>query len=164
MGFVRIVVYGLTVVFVSGAPVSSASAEVICETEISYKWKPAGAEVAQNVSVSRVVRRGADEAAAKLELGNAVLRESHSVRAQCRRAHENMASCLSSKYSAAQRSLDTTSFSARKAIEEAIAADCASQQGACAEVVNSEPKCVEKLEPTPTPAESGKEDKKKKKS
>lgn len=121
---------------------TSALAEVRCRSDISFQWKKAEGGEKIDVPWGAVVVRGADEAAAKLELQRRVDEEKLKAHETCRKAHENMSGCFSMKFSAMTATLQSLNFSSRKALEEAISADCKSQQGRCEGIASTEFACV----------------------
>lgn len=146
----------LAIIF--GFFLSSAHAETLCRTSLSYKWKKAGPAV-EEASVDKIVVEalGADEAQAKSVLMIRVPQEKAKVAEACRAEHENTSDCLSTKFAAKASVINALRFDARKALQDAIAADCAAQQGSCGAVVMTEPQCEERAVEAPT---DGKEEKK----
>ena len=116
-------------------------AEFVCASEVSYKWKKGEKE--SSVSVSRIERRGADEAAGKAALEESLSREKSDALDECRKQHENMAGCMSAKFTSNSDALRSMSFPARKQLEEAVGADCKEGQGSCTEAATSEAVCRE---------------------
>lgn len=127
------------------------SAQVTCESVISYKWSrrelpnvtPAAA---QSVDVKKLIATGSDEVAVKARLGEQIPLEKSRAMDACRREHESLADCLSAKYAAKAAVLNTLRFESRKAFEDAIHSDCSAQQGICGEVLNSDLHCAVKAE------------------
>lgn len=163
---------------------TTASADFTCSTTLSYKWikteagskaqvpasstpqaekggEGAAASEPSIVTLTAIEKSGVDEAAAKAALQVEVSKGKIRASDACQRDHESFATCMVTKLKSDSSTLGVLSFSARKKVEEAIAADCKAQQGTCLTVESSEPKCVEKIVPTPAGgAEAGKGDKK----
>ncbi|NLF25622.1 MAG: hypothetical protein GX589_08220 [Deltaproteobacteria bacterium] len=117
-------------------------ADFSCVASVSYQWKKEGGEP-QSVFFINVAGNAADMEAAKVQVSR--LADSEKVRARdaCMRQHENLSGCISAKFAAESSLLAKLGFSARKSLEEAINADCKSQQGQCLEPVVSEIKCLQ---------------------
>ena len=126
----------------------SCFAEHICRASVSYAWQREKDVTKIIVFVGTLEAKGADEAAAKLELQERAEREKNKASEQCTREHENQSGCVAAKMTSMSAAIQSLTFSARKLIEESIASDCKSQQGKCSESAMSEPRCVEKVEPT----------------
>jgi hypothetical protein len=117
-------------------------AETSCSVEVNYAWKRGGKEE-QKVMWGLFAAKGGDEAAAKSKLEALVNKERGKARERCLREHENLAGCISSKFSAKADIIRSLSFTGRKALETAIASDCQAAQGICGDAASSEPKCAE---------------------
>jgi hypothetical protein len=119
------------------------------------------------IQLAVVEAKGADEAAAKAALQKASVRQLERVRGECRKRHENSASCIASKFDVTGPTIRGLDFSARKAVEEAIKADCETQRGTCKKVEATEAVCAEIVVAAAASvspeagAEAGKDDKKK---
>ena len=135
-------------------------AETTCRGGVVYRWKPTGSETPQDVALRSLEAKGADEAAAKAALQQQVAGLTREAQEECRRAHENLAGCMASKYAALAHSLQAASFAARKSMEEAIGADCKKLQGACVEVTAKDEGCTAEAQSS---SESAKDEKGKKK-
>jgi hypothetical protein len=136
-----------------------AAAQYSCESEVSYKWKPAEDEEAEREVQWSVLQSSAeDEAAAKRKLSDMLMREKSKLREICIKRHENLAGCLASKLSSMESVLSTAGFKSRQLLEEAAQKDCQSQQGSCLAVTSSEIKCE-----APAVEEDAEEEKEKKK-
>lgn len=122
-------------------PISAA--EFHCEAALSYKWRKDKEEVANEEFFSSVEEKGADEVSAKDALTRKIAREKSRAKEECKREHENLSGCIAAKYAAIASVLSSLGFSARKAVQDAIASDCTSIQGVCSQVVSSEPVCKE---------------------
>ncbi len=140
---------------------SNLEAQTTCKAEVSYKWKSSGeAKEAQEATVyfGGVEGAGADEVVAKAKLTE----ESSVLKVKaldaCRRDRENLTGCITAKFATSAQALQSLSFSARKALEEAISADCKKSQGSCLDATVSEPACQSAaVAPEGTPeAEDGK--------
>lgn len=136
-----------------------AFAEATCSSVVSYTVER-DAQSASEVYFGELKAKGLDEAATKLKLEAEVLKAKAKALERCKLQYENTAGCLQAKLSSAAGVFQSASFSARKALEEALLADCKKQQGSCKEVKASEIKCSV-LEPTPAAEEKGAADKKK---
>ena len=166
-------------------------AEVNCSADVSYRWLPRveaahqdKKESAPNATPSPVeplvikwatlTRTGREEASTRSELQRYVGRERQLAMDGCRETHENLARCITAKFSSAGQAMVQLGFTARKALEEAIQQDCKAIQGQCRDVVVGEVSCAVTLKDAPageTPAatpeepaakEGGKEKSKKK--
>ncbi len=120
-------------------------AEHLCKGEISYEWKRKGEETPATVFWSRVEALGTDEKSAKEALIVAANAPKAAALSACKREHENVASCVATKFFSYATTLQNLSFSARKKLEEAIAADCTVAEGLCLEAKLGEPTCEEKI-------------------
>lgn len=158
-------------------------AEFICRSEIQYRWKrdselaskasststPA-AEGEQKVEENKdatvfwavIEVKGATEEEAKAAVNKQSFSERASADRACIAQHENLAGCISSKYSSLSSTLSTLSFGARKDMEVAISNDCKSQQGKCLGSTLSEIKCSEIVAPVEKAEEGAKDGKDKK--
>lgn len=124
------------------APIK-AEAEFLCKSSVSYKWKKAKGEEEVEVAFQLIERSGTDEAKAKLALNGAVDRAKGEAFEACKKDHEDLASCISNKYSAYGSTLRSLGFGARKALEDAITSDCTAQEGRCLVTSAADPKCEE---------------------
>ncbi len=160
---------------------STGYAQVTCRSDVSYLWHrknleittptppdpsgtpAAGIERETTVPWIRLERVGTTEEEAKGALDIVLSREKSKAYAQCQKDHEELATCIATAHETMSAVIGSSSYSARKAIEDAIESDCKARQGLCIEAVASEIKC--ELPPTPTPsaAESSKDAKGKKK-
>ncbi|MEZ4753692.1 MAG: hypothetical protein R3A13_05200 [Bdellovibrionota bacterium] len=120
-----------------------AFAEVLCSSEVKYRWKKIEEETPIDESWKIIEDRGAIKELAEADLKLALNYEKEKAKVACMRAHENLAGCISGRHSAMRNIIGQLSFTARRVIEEAIAEDCKISQGQCLEVVSSEPKCEE---------------------
>lgn len=132
-----------------------AAAEFSCKSTISYKWKKSKGDEGAEIMFAAIERRGADEAKAKSLLNGALDKIKADAFESCKKEHEDLASCISNKYTSYGSTLHSLGFGARKALEDAIASDCAAQEGSCLPPVSGEPKCEEVAS-----ADAGKEGKK----
>jgi hypothetical protein len=128
-----------------------AWADFDCRSELSYKWKKE--ETEQVVQWSTLMQAAATEEVAKQKLSDMIIVERSRVMDACRKVHENLAGCIAGKFSAISRTYQTVGFTARKAIEEAVHADCSAQQGTCLESTTTPPKCDERKIEAETPPE-----------
>ncbi len=112
-----------------------------CKSEVSFKWKKDDKE--STVLVSRVSRSGADEAAAKRALDEAIAREKGAAMESCKHQHENVTGCMNGKFASLGPALQSASFNLRKHIEDAVAKECKENQGTCSDVLSSEVQCEE---------------------
>ncbi len=161
-----------------------ASADFRCETRVGYTVElatpkppstppPADSKAPTQTPVADgrdmtiylelIEARDADEAKTKSALLKNSARPLERARETCRERHENVGGCISSKFENSATTLRSLSFSARKALEDALRADCETQRGRCKKVDSTEPVCAEIVVPTPTPAAEVKDEKKKKK-
>lgn len=139
--------------------------DVICSSDIGYNWQKTGDENDRIVGFDHVEQQAADEEQAKAKLAIRVEDIKAKASHACRREHENLAGCISSKLQALAGPLNAASFGARKSMEDAVVSDCAGQQGKCGEITAGEVKCREHhTKPTvaPTAEEKGKGKKDKK--
>ncbi len=142
-------------------------AEFSCVADITYSYKKPKDDQPLVVTYATVEARGADEAKAKAALAETASREIPKVQSLCRQQHENEAGCLASKFAASSQSRSALSFTARKAVEDAVINDCKAQQGVCGATVVTEAKCSEIAAAAPAAepvkdGKAGKEEKKKK--
>lgn len=131
---------------------NKAYAEFSCKAEVSYKWKKAKAENETEVYFSSVERKGLDEAKAKAALSDALAKEKVLAFETCKKEHEDLASCISAKYTSFNSTLQALTFSARKALEEAITSDCGGQVGSCSSSTATDAKCEEVVVSAPESA------------
>lgn len=163
----------------AGTPLAVVEGTYSCRSEIRYSWKaspeagnltPApqqGASDAKDIEISfAMVEASAktNEADAKKALLQRVSAERANASNRCRHEHENLAGCISTKYTSMASILNALSFAARGELEKAIAEDCGKQTGRCVSTTSSEPECTFMAAPTPTPdAKAATADKGKKK-
>ena len=133
------------------------NAEFACTAAVSYQWKKEGQEP-RSVVWSELSVKAEREEDAKAKLSEQAARELPRARAACAKRHEDLTGCISAKFSAQSSLMAGLSFSARKAVEEAINADCKALQGGCMEAAVAAPACVERK--APEAAGEGKEDEK----
>jgi hypothetical protein len=136
-----------------------ATAEFLCKADITYSWKR-GEEAEAIIYFDSVKANGSDEAQSKAALLEKLSPVKLKASENCRKIHENVSGCISAKLTTTSASLAALSFSARKVVEEAAAADCQKQSGKCTSVSSTEPVCAlvvipGQATPTPTP-EAGK--------
>lgn len=159
-------------------------AEFLCRGEVTYKWikNPPPAEKTipvvgatsspppeitpveippLNVFWTSIEQKGATEDDGKAQVTKLSLQERASAEKTCVSQHENLSGCIASKFDSLSSTLATLSFSARKAMEEAISKDCSGQLGKCQGSALSEIKCVEVIA-TPAAGDAGKDGKDKK--
>ena len=120
----------------------AVSGEVRCTAEVGYEWRRGQGDEELKVHRSRIAASGEDEATAKSNLAAVAVDEKAAALKFCRGEHENFSGCLGAKLSAAVATMQALDFSARKALEEAITADCKALSGACTDAYASEPACV----------------------
>ena len=132
-----------------------AHADFSCAATVSYQWKKKEDKEARAVVWIEVAARGETEEAAKAQLAATAASETPRARDACARDHESLASCIAAKFSAQSSLMASLSFSARKALEEAISSDCKGSQGECGTAVLSEARCIEN-KPASVPAAGGK--------
>jgi hypothetical protein len=137
--FKRFAIPGLALAIVLA---DTAIADFSCKTTVSYTWRREGEETDQTVAWKILQRVGKTEDLGKKLIAQAMVRDSQIARAQCEQEHQNLASCLATKYEVMSDALARAGFTARKSIEEAITADCQRKQGTCKEVKNSEVECT----------------------
>ena len=171
-----------------------ASAEFRCESKVSYTVELTGSSAVvaatpsskatvkpeatqlpeskaetkeQTIPLALVVAKGEDEAKAKAALIKSSMRQIEQARSECRERHENVAGCIATKFQTKASTMRGFDFSARKALEKAISADCEVQRGICKKAEASEPVCSEiivaAVASVAPEAAAGKDDKKKKK-
>lgn len=163
-----------------------AQADVLCRAELVYRWvrtaqpsahstggtasggstatsSPA-AEVVEEVQWSTFDHQATDEASAKAGLTELLTLKRPDALDACRKLHEKLTSCVATKFSTMASTLDALSFSARRALEEAISTECRIQSGRCLDTKSSEPRCSEiKVAAVASPADDKKGGKEKKK-
>jgi hypothetical protein len=136
-----------------------ATAEFVCKADVTYSWKR-GEEAEAVIYFDSAKANGADEAQAKAALLEKLSPVKLKASENCRKIHENVSGCINTKLTTASASLAALSFSARRVVEEAAAADCQKQSGKCTSVSSTEPTCAVvvipgQATPTATP-EAGK--------
>ncbi len=161
---------------------SNAKAEFSCRTEIHYKWKKVSNEIAKPIATPKageepkeiasdpeftvfwasIEKKGTTEEESQQKVNKSALNERASAERSCLANHENMAGCIAGKFSSLAPSVSTLSFSAKKAVEDAISVDCQKQQGKCSGSTVGEIKCIEKKVEVAAKEEPAKEPKKKK--
>lgn len=133
---------------------TQAFSQTTCRAEVKFSWKKVGEETANEVIWGIAEAQDKTEEDAKAALGEQIIRSKLKAGQICRKNHENLSGCVATKYSTMASVMQRLGFAARKALEKAIAADCAAQQGTCKGTSTSEPICTtEKVEP-----EEGEED------
>lgn len=164
----------LSIALITLAPLQ-LHADFICGAEVSYKFERGngekggdnkeGEKTAEETFFSKVHKKGATEEATKKLVAEALVAEKSKARERCRQDHENLAGCISAKYSLFAGKAAGLTFSARKTLEEAITKDCTKQQGHCLESAASETTCEEEVKPVTegdaAKAEGGKGEKEK---
>ena len=137
---------------------SSAYAEADCSSVISYTVARESENLTE-VFYGELRAKGADEISTKAKIETDILKNKAKALERCKNQYENTAGCVQGKLSASAGVFQSSTFSARKALEDALLADCKKQQGTCREVKSSEIKCTV-IEPTPTAGAAGKDGKK----
>lgn len=144
---------------------SGVSAEVVCTSEVSYRWVRDEQEAPKDEATAKkgdpkakkeepkvnaderlvrfasIERRGKDEQTARAGLLIEVNRQKARAHERCRREHEGFGDCVSTKMSIKGSTLNSLSFSARSKVEEALIDECRVQQGHCTSIDSSEPTC-----------------------
>lgn len=138
-------------------PAIASHADTFCKTDLSYSWKKTGEGVDRMQLVRSVESSGPTEESARESIAVLVSREHQRALGLCRERHENLSGCVANRFTQSQPALIGMSFSARKALEEAITSDCQSQQGQCGQVSSSEILCKERIASTEAAGESEKE-------
>lgn len=146
-------------------PAAPVEGTYSCRSEIKYSWRASPPETpgltpipeqgAKDIEISfAMVEASAktNEVDAKKALLQRVSAEKANASNRCRHQHENLAGCISTKYTSMASILNALSFAARGELEKAIAEDCGKQTGRCISTSNSEPECSFMAAPTPTPA------------
>ena len=129
-------------ILVSTLLASPCLADFSCSATVSYQWKKEGGEP-QSLFFTEVIGKAAGEEAAKAQVKELADKEKPRALGACTRKHENLSGCISAKFAAEASLLASLGFSARKALEEAVSADCKAVQGDCLEPVVSETVCVQ---------------------
>lgn len=147
----------------------NAEGKTVCTGEVGYKWSaPASAGAAEEnkaapteltESFGRLQVFGADEKAAKSALAKESARLAKKAAAQCRAAHENSSGCLAGKFAAMTPQLQQVSFTVRRKMEEAAAADCTVQLGRCLGSFVTDPVCEVLVDPAAAAVETKKDKK-----
>jgi hypothetical protein len=182
---IHFIISFLTVV-VAYAQSSEVSAEVVCTSEVSYRWvgedrveskDPAEPKQSDSnfkeeekkvkpqerlVRFASIERRGKDEQSARIGLIVEVNRQKARAHERCKREHESFGDCVSTKMSIKGSTLNSLSFSARSKVEEALIDECRVQQGRCTSIDSNEPTCrdlaVSSAGGDGTPAPGGEKD------
>ncbi len=136
---------------------NSAFAEFLCHTSVSYVWQKTQEETAIEVFWARLERKGADEVAGKRLIEEALALERGKALSACQQDHENLAGCVSGKFSSLASTLQRLSFSQRKSIEDAVNSDCSARQGKCSSVKVAETSCSELVTASSSSSASGKD-------
>lgn len=122
----------------------AALGQWVCSADVSYRWRKNGeAEQMELWSSFRRERQTKESSADALEV--ALSKQKIRAKEDCQRKHEDLARCISAKFSATKPLLPSLGFEARQQLEKAIASDCASMQGVCVDTVVSEIKCSESV-------------------
>lgn len=152
-----------TLVLLTTVQQVTATAETLCKSDVSFKWKREQEELTEYWST--VQAKGADEKAAKDAMAPLFDRERAPALQACRERHEDLSGCVAGKLTALRPTLTMMGYSERKSIESAVTGDCSARQGKCGEVVLGEPKCAETAAAAAATEEKGakKEEKGKKK-
>ena len=155
-----------------------AQADFVCASDISYTWtsssaakastptasgansttpaaNPVATSAPNQTFVGKIEARAESEDLAKKALDARSAAAKTQAITRCKREHENMSGCVAAKYSAMGTTLNTLTFSARKALEDAIRTDCELQRGVCGEATVAQAQCgeeVKAVEPTPEAA------------
>jgi len=143
-------------------PYTCAFAEVSCSLPVSYEWerrvepsvfergmKGKATEMMSPKKetsiefVRRLIQKGEDEESVKRSLLEKAELLKRGILRECMAVHENYAGCVASRYRAYSSDIRTGGFSARKALEDAIAQDCRNLQGRCHKVIIPDPHCRE---------------------
>lgn len=167
----------IATLFVALAQSNFVLADFICSSDVIYAWTAnqspslpvataGGAATPSQTFFGKIEARAESEELAKKALATRVGAAKTQAIARCKREHENLSGCVAAKYSAMGTTLNTLTFSARKALEDAINTDCEHQSGICGQASVAEAECREEVkaaEPTPDAAKGGdkKADKKK---
>ena len=133
--------------FIFGYPCSFANAEADCSSVVSYSVAR-DSENLTEVFYGELRTKGADEVNTRAKIETEILKTKVKALERCKSQYENTAGCVQGKLSASAGVFQSSTFSARKALEDALLADCKKQQGTCKEVKASEVKCTV-IEPTP---------------
>lgn len=147
----------LSTVF-SGA--SLASAEVRCESDVSYVWRKPPVATTKEVSKMAMVQEpepqkylfskpsvvSSSEAEARAKLQDLVLREKAEAQSACQKEHENVSHCIGTKLESMSSVLDRVSFKAREQLQLSIQADCELKRGICQATESSEVTCTAQAE------------------
>jgi hypothetical protein len=161
---IHFIISFLTVV-VAYAQSSEVSAEVVCTSEVSYRWVRDEQEAPRDEAIVKkgeaqekneepkvnaqerlvrfalIERRGKDEQTARAGLLIEVNRQKARAHERCKREHESFGDCVSTKMSIKGSTLNSLSFSARSKVEEALIDECRVQQGHCTSIDSNEPTC-----------------------
>jgi len=138
---------------------SRSLADFACRATVSYQWKKEGGEP-QSVFYSEAAGSAATEEEGKRLVMELLRKENFKAREACAKRHENLSGCIAAKFEAEASLLSRLGFSARKALEEAIGADCRAAQGTCLDAPPPEVICQEQkagAAEDKTSAEKGKE-------
>jgi hypothetical protein len=120
------------------------TAEVVCRSEVSFKWKAADADKEQEIRWATVERGAEEEKAARALVSEEALQEVRRAEIDCRKLRENLSDCIAAKFVVYKDTLNSMTFSGRKALEQAITKDCEKQQGKCLGASVTEAVCEEK--------------------
>jgi len=126
-------------------------AQATCRSEVSYSVKKGDKD--QSVIVKFQEARGAEEAAVKEALTQQLAIAKQEALTLCQARHENMSSCVASKFEKTGGLMQQLQFAARVKLQDAIEADCKAQHGTCIEGKASEVTCSV-IKPVETPVEA----------
>lgn len=139
---------------------SVAEAQVICKADLAYGVKKE--EGSSKILFEVIERRAGTEEEARRAVADSVTRQQSKAFESCQRQHENVSLCFSARFSSFSSTLQGAGFSARKALEDSIKADCEKLRGTCSGTEVSDAVCTG-LAPPPTPTEEADSKKGKKK-
>ena len=80
-------------------------AEVGCSADLRYSWKRASDGVESKTLFRRIEAVGTDEAVAKQQLQEAIVKEGPRALSNCRERHENITGCVATRFAQHQSTL-----------------------------------------------------------
>lgn len=128
-------------VALSEAASAPKPSQIRCRANMSYSWQRTDEEKVRTIQWTILETTGSDEASAKQRLKELAAKQEVKALTECEKKHHNLSGCMAAKYSGMSNVLRTLSFTARNTLEEAIAEDCASEQGECLKVTTTEAVC-----------------------
>ncbi|RME60604.1 MAG: hypothetical protein D6780_03085 [Candidatus Dadabacteria bacterium] len=137
-------------------------AETSCTAKVTYTWHSEGEEKEREETFLEMQSSAENEEKAKEALKSIYARRQKQALEECRKKHENLSGCISSRLQSASQVLSLLSFTAKREMEKSIINDCKKQNGKCLKVNFGDIHCaVSQKEEQETNKEEGTKKKKK---